>query len=773
MNDLSGEFLDRRERVESFEDYEARTVPFAPFVQAPRPLIMRPPPLPYPIDALGDLLAAAAQAIATKVQCAPAMAAQSVLAVGSPAAQPLADIRLPYGQQRPLTLHCLTIAASGDRKSSADNEAMVPVRVREKQLREQYGPIAKGHEVDLAAWRAQRSQIERAKSDLDVRRADLAALGPEPDAPLKPILTIGESTAEGLAKQMPFLPGSLGIFSAEGGQFLSGHGFTAEAKLRTSATFSVLWDGGGIRRVRAGDGLIDLYGRRVSFHLMIQPEAAAAVLGDPVLRDQGFLSRLLIAAPETNAGGRLWREPGNGTEPALRRYEQRIREILRINWPAANSRGNELTPSVLALSPEARAVWILFHDEVERAMGNEGRLADLRDIAGKSAEQAARIAGVLSIIEDSSASEIDGDLMTRGCKLARWYLDEALRMAESVRVSPEVRDAQTLLDWIKGRGFERVTSTVLLKSGPNALRIKSRLDPAIDVLTDSCWLVADNRRDVPFEWSPKNRRNRKNRDALGAEPMAETAETARTAIVLEAESLITHSSSKLFYSCFGGNSGSCDWPPRLRFLRFWRLLCRAPRAIVGCKPRYVSSHRRHPFAAHRNERPPQDLTRVFEQQVRGRPVILKFGEGSWPPKRPNRSSARSLHGLSRTVTRTPPAHTVATGSGIQFEARAIGYSVCPAVAVATVCRAWFLHNGAEQHKAVLRRFRMGAAHAALRTALGHRRGRLGQPDTSSPNRRSPNRIVGSQPSRGAGFNSDHVRRLATAQPPTWRFSARG
>ena len=245
-------------------------------------------------------------AIAAKVQCASAIAAQSVLAVASLAAQGLADVRLPFGQTRPLSLFCLTIAASGDRKTSADLEAMVPVKMRERQLRDAYEPLARSHAVALAAWRAEKSRVERdgKLKGLEARRQQIEALGLEPEAPSKPILTLAESTAEGLAKHMPTLPGALGIFSAEGGQFLNGHGFSADTKMRTAASFSSLWDGRGLRRLRAGDGLIDLHGRRLAAHLMIQPDGAAAALTDPVLRDQGFLSRLLIAAPESLAGMR-------------------------------------------------------------------------------------------------------------------------------------------------------------------------------------------------------------------------------------------------------------------------------------------------------------------------------------------------------------------------------------------------------------------------------------------------------------------------------------
>jgi Protein of unknown function (DUF3987) len=252
---------------------------------------------PFPIDALGDVLAPAARAIATKVQCAPEISGQSVLAVGGLAAQGLVDVALPYGQTRPCGLYCLTIGGSGDRKSSADNEAMIPVRMREKALGVEYKVRKEIYMIDHAAWRAQRTQIERSKMEKTDRLAKLNDLGPEPEAPVRPFLTIDEGTAEGLAKLMPELPGALGIFSAEGSQFLNGYGFGLEMKLRTAASYSSLWDGKGFRRGRSGDGLIDIPGRRLSCHLMIQPEAARSVFSDPLLRDQGLLSRFLTAAP--------------------------------------------------------------------------------------------------------------------------------------------------------------------------------------------------------------------------------------------------------------------------------------------------------------------------------------------------------------------------------------------------------------------------------------------------------------------------------------------
>jgi hypothetical protein len=102
-------------------------------------------------------LSRAANAIASKAQVPLAMAAQSVLAVASLAASSHADVQLPFGQVRPLSLFFATAAASGDRKSTADNEALWPVSKREKNLRDAYADEIKKWRIVFAAWSARQA----------------------------------------------------------------------------------------------------------------------------------------------------------------------------------------------------------------------------------------------------------------------------------------------------------------------------------------------------------------------------------------------------------------------------------------------------------------------------------------------------------------------------------------------------------------------------------------------------------------------------------------
>jgi hypothetical protein len=448
---------------------------------------------PYPVDALGPL-ADAARALAAKVQAPLAIAGQSVLAAASLGAQALSDVELPFGQRRPLSIFAITIAASGDRKTTVDNEALSSIRARERELRIDYDAQIAEHCCAKSAWEAQKRKIEndRSLATVDDRKVELAALGPEPAAPLVPILLAPEPTLEGLVKAWVNAPGSLGLFSSEGGQLTGGHGFSPDHRLKTATGLSTLWDGAGVRRMRAGDGLTDLRGRRLAAHIMIQPDAATAFLGDPTLRDQGLLSRLLIAYPESLAGSRFFRGPTPEQDTEIARYQARLLALLRAVSPTSS----ELEPRAVPLSQAARKVWIAFYDKVEHDLKDDGPLADIRDVAAKAAEQAARIAGVLAVFEDPDVVTIDELVVANACRLVTWHLNEAARLSAVARLDPSIRKAQVLLTWLRARPQGRVVLRDICHSGPHSIRKKSDAEKAISILQEHGWIEVESGKSI-------------------------------------------------------------------------------------------------------------------------------------------------------------------------------------------------------------------------------------------------------------------------------------
>jgi hypothetical protein len=459
----------------------------------PEPLPLRraqPPAEPFPLTALGPLLESAARAIMDRVQCPDAIAAQSVLGVASLAAQAHAEVIIPAtGHARPLSLFLVTVAASGERKSAADGEALSPLRQREEALRDQYARARPYYDNAKAAWdEARKKALGKCKGDYAAGRDALDALGPPPVPPTTPMLLVREPTLAGLHKLFGEAEPSLGLFSDEAGGFLGGHGMSEENRLHMAAGLSELWDGAPIRRVRVGDGATILPGRRLAAHLMIQPGVADRLLSNVELGQQGLLSRLLVAAPASLAGTRLQRAVDPRSRAALDAYSRRLLDLLELE-PAKHNGGLQLRR--LELDSRAADLWRGFADDTERQLGPGGALEPVRGFANKLAEHAARLAGVIQLVEAPQAGSVGSEAIERGIVLARFYAGEALRLFHAGAIPPEVAQAELLLSWLHADWRKSLVGIGhVYQRGPNSIRTKDRARGAIGVLEEHGWLIA-------------------------------------------------------------------------------------------------------------------------------------------------------------------------------------------------------------------------------------------------------------------------------------------
>jgi hypothetical protein len=459
--------------------------------EAPRPLMRELPPAdPFPIESLGDLLAPAALAIHDRIQAPLAICGQSVLAAATLTVQGHADVELPTHQARPLTNFYMSIAATGERKTAVDEEALWPIRKRETALREHWEAQQPDYENAKLAWDKAREAITRkAKGDRARIKSELDALGQAPAPPLAPLLTCPEPTYEGIVKLFAVGFPSLGIFAAEGGQFIGGHGMSDEAKLRTSAGLSAAWDGDPFKRVRSGEVTV-LPGRRLAMHLMAQPDVASMMLNDPLLADQGILSRILPTAPESTSGHRPWHEPLGESELAMKRYGARLLDILELPLPVEANGKNTLVPRALPLSTEARRLWIGFYDHVERRVASGGELEPVRGLANKLPEHAARLAAVVTLMRDIHAAEIACPEMQAGIELAQHYATEGLRLFGASRIRGELRLAKQLLNWLRSHwNVSAISLPDIYQRGPSVIRDKAKASRIVTILEDHGYLA--------------------------------------------------------------------------------------------------------------------------------------------------------------------------------------------------------------------------------------------------------------------------------------------
>lgn len=219
-----------------------------------------------------------------------------------------------------------------------------------------------------------------------------------------------------------------------------------------------------------------------------QPDAAARTSSDEVLLDQGFLSRLLVASPASTAGTRFQRELRPETEPALRRYGARLLDILETPPILMAGARNALDPRRLEFDDEAKKRWLSFADHVESLLGPGKPLEPVRGFANKLPEHAARIAGILTLVDDPNARVICREALDRAIKIADFYTTEALRLFQAGSCSPELRQAEKLLDWLKTSWKESLVGlSAIYRLGPLDTR-QVRGKKAVAILEDHGWL---------------------------------------------------------------------------------------------------------------------------------------------------------------------------------------------------------------------------------------------------------------------------------------------
>jgi hypothetical protein len=510
-----GDVIDWHKAGGSKEDF-ARLVGEAPNYTpdestGPQPLMRPlPPPEPFPLKALGPELAGAAQAICDVVQAPLEMCVAGVLASASLAVSAYVDVTLPTGQTKPTSCWFWSIAESGERKTTIDDQAHWPQKQREKHLHDCREVELEEYEVSRKIWEARNEAIKKQYKGQEVgseaHQKELKLLGPKPEEPLLALLTASDFTFEGLVQCLRAGQPLYGIIGSEGGQFIGGHGMTDESKLRTITGLSAAWDGQPIKRVRAKETVV-LYGRRVGMHLMVQPEVVAVALGDELLTKQGFTSRILMCTPISLIGTRMHKEAQPEAAHTLQQFKSRVLSIMEEQYPLVPDKQNELAPREVSFSAEAKAMFWQFADAVEKEMAPGGEYESIRSFAAKLPEHAARLGATIAAYRDLKVAELNVEDFQRGMQVAVWYASEAKRLcnagvSSSDPVVQMLPRAQKLLEWLHEYWKKPVVSARdMYRHGPNSIRNRKAATDLANILVDHGWLTpVDTRRRDTLKW---------------------------------------------------------------------------------------------------------------------------------------------------------------------------------------------------------------------------------------------------------------------------------
>lgn len=434
----------------------------------------------YPVHCFPPGIRQAILAIHAQTKAPLEIVAASVLAVLATATQHLARVQRPTGQIAPLSLALLTLAGSGDRKTSSDEAAFVAIRAFEKTQAEKHLAALEHHEAELMAWKAQRDgialQIKQytAKGEptepLVAHLKELQSKKPTRPQIIKLIYadTTPEALAVGLHKNSP----CAALVSNEASRLLFGPAMSNLSML------SELWSGSHvpIDRVSAESFVLD---GLLTSSLMLQPsefERHQRIRGEH-MRGSGYLARCLVARPFSIQG---FREivPGEFTAvDDTKRFHERISELLQTN-------NAHPTGHVLGFDQTATWSWTAFFNETESQQKQGWNYADIGDFASKIADNAARIAAIFSLYEGIT-DRIDQTSIHQAIEISKWYLMQfKMIFGTSFKLPEEQQDAMMLEQWVnrvprEADGFIYIDRSKIMQFGPNMLRNRERLSRAL------------------------------------------------------------------------------------------------------------------------------------------------------------------------------------------------------------------------------------------------------------------------------------------------------
>jgi putative DNA primase/helicase len=291
--------------------------------------------------------------------------------------------------------------------------------------------------------------------------------------------------------------------SAEAGIVFGGHAMGKDSVMRNLAQLNQLWDGASLSIERRSTESFTVRGARLTMALQVQEPTLREFFArsGALARGTGFLARFLVAWPASTQGQRPFSEPP-ANWPHLAAFHRRITAIL--DQPAPIDEDGALSPSMLPMSPQAKSSWVEYHDTIEGELSRGGELYDVRDVASKSADNAARLAALFHMFEGGGGA-IGADAFEGASRIAAWHLSEARRFFGELALPAELADAARLDAWLiehcrKGQAHS-VGKNYVRQHGP--IRDGVRLDAAIRELAEleRLRLVKDGKR-LTIELNP-------------------------------------------------------------------------------------------------------------------------------------------------------------------------------------------------------------------------------------------------------------------------------
>ncbi len=412
------------------------------------------------------------------------------MSIASLCVQDIANVETLSGSYCPLSLYLLTLGKSGERKSSCDKLLMKSIMDLQHELSKETSKQIEAFKRAKEVWKNKHDTIVKNSSKNNSTEKELEKLGAEPSEPIEHLITISDPTTEGIFDLFEKGRPSIGLMTDEGGKILGGYGINKDNRMKSISIYSSFWDGTPANQARRTSKTKTLYGKRLAMHILVQPEIAEDLFCDGLSQYQGFLPRMLITYPESKIGTRLYKKAKPESHDIISEITKSIVTHLQRLSDIDFKEDYKHVFKELNLSKESHQKLCDFHDDIELNQLKGGKYYDIIPYASKACEQVARIAGVFTLFEDTTANEIRTETIENSINLVNYYLDETLRITQSIIVPDYLLRADKLRLWLlEEYQGKYINARTIVNHARGNYKTTAEAKKAIEILAQHCWLI--------------------------------------------------------------------------------------------------------------------------------------------------------------------------------------------------------------------------------------------------------------------------------------------
>ena len=414
----------------------------------------------YPIHAFPDVIAKAIKKSAYFHNVPLAVAAQTYLGEQAYIAQ--RHIKAPSDKSekgQPCSLFMLTIFPSGEGKDVCKNDASkISGEIESENMNRFY--------ADYKSWSKKKSD-ERG------------------DAPVNPMSRFKKTTTQAIIRMMAGGAGNSYIWATGvGGYLFSGYSLKSDTVGESISVLNDLVDTGkGNALLRNEEDSHFFENKYFSLDIAVQDVVARPALTNSLLREQGFLARVLFSAPTPLQHREVTLE-----QQSIKPYDD---EDLKAYWRFCEKMltppyfGNKLFVGddgrvVITKCQDAERLHIQYQNHIGQEAGKGGKYEFIRAYALRTNQYVLRVAAILAYC--SEVDYIDARIMQNAIDLCKYSLDEWLRYYGKMEKS----DSELMLEWLKKQNSSKILKSAISTTVyPKHLRSKNNRDAALNHLIDA------------------------------------------------------------------------------------------------------------------------------------------------------------------------------------------------------------------------------------------------------------------------------------------------